>query len=249
MVLLSAILAAAILAVACGGGQATPTPMPEIAQPVDRISKASVYDPNTAHFEGYWYSRYNLGHFVMRSGLGVQLMPPPDKVKAMMEMAGISEGPANPYLLQAVYASGDPHLVNAFNGNESDFSNFRWDPAGMDTTVTPEAMGQTIIKEVIWAKSFATDVEGAVPMNHFRALVLSTEAVAQANFAATNLMSNDGLFLPAWRDGEILEEEPAAQDQMVMLWALSELADYASGKYGWYAAPLSNDNAHAMADN
>ncbi|MEE9248025.1 MAG: hypothetical protein V3U79_04930 [Dehalococcoidia bacterium] len=262
----TAVVIIALIAAACGASEvstptssststatpapsaATATPPVEEVEPTPGPSLAVTYDPKNALSEGYWYSRYNLGHLVMRSGLGIQLMPPPEKVKAMMEMAGIDEAPTKPYLLQAAYASADPHFITAFNGNDNDFSNFRWDPAKMDTTVTTQAMAYTIIKEIIWAKSFASDVEGPNPMNHFRALALSTEAAAQVNFMMTNLMSVDGLFVPAWREGEALDEEPAAQDQMAMLWALSEMADYATGKYGWYAAPLTADKAFAIAD-
>ena len=262
----TAIVLLALIAAACGASEvstptaaptstaapapsaATATPPVEEVEPNPGPSLAVTYDPENAHSEGYWYSRYNLGQLVMRSGLGIQLIPPPEKIKAMMEMAGIDEAPTKPYLLQATYASADPHFVTAFNGNDNDFSNFRWDPSKMDTTVTTQAMAYTIIKEIIWAKSFASDVEGPSPMNHFRALALSTEAAAQINFMMTNLMSADGLFLPAWREGEVLDDEPVAQDQMAMLWALSEMADYATGKYGWYAAPLTADKALAIAD-
>ena len=206
------------------------------------------YDPSAAHNEGYWYSRYNLSHLVMMSGMGVQLMPPMEMMQQMMQMAGIPEGPANPYLLQAVYRSGDTHLTIDFTGNDNDFANFRWDQTQMDKTVTTQAMGYTMIKEIIWAKSFASDVEGPNPMNHFRALFLRTEAAAQAQFMMTNLQSANGLFVSSWREGVVFNSNLTAQDQLVMLWALSELADYTGGQYGWYAAPLSQEQALMMAD-
>ncbi len=208
----------------------------------------SSYNLQKAHTEAYWYSRYNLGNLVMRSGLGVQLKPPMEKVQQMMEMAGIAKGPANPYLVRALYRSGDPHLIQEFNGDDTDFANFRWDQSEMDKTVTPQAMGYTIIKEVIWAKSFASDVEGPDPMNHFRAVVLSAEAAAQAQFAEDNLRSSEGLFVPSWKDGKIVDANVSPQDQMVMLWALSELSDYAGGAYGYYAAPVTREQALAWAD-
>lgn len=108
--------------------------------------------------------------------------------------------------------------------------------------------GRSIIKEVIWAKSFASDVEGSDPMNHFRALVLSAEAAAQAGFAEENLKSTDGLFVAGWKDGEISNPETTPLDQMVMLWALSELSDYTTGAFGWYAAPVTQDQASAWAN-
>ncbi len=206
------------------------------------------YDPAVAQNEAYWYSRYNLGHLVMRSGMGIQWMPPMEKVQEMMKMAQISAGPSNPYLVEAIYSSGDPHLIQDFNGDGTDFSNFRWDQAKMDKVVTPQAVAYTMIKEVIWAKSFASDVEGANPMNHFRALVLSAEAAAQARFAMMNLQSSDGLLIAGWRDGQVTNTNATPLDQMVMLWALSELSDYAGGDYRWYGVPLTKEQALTWAD-
>ncbi|MEE8159480.1 MAG: hypothetical protein V3T78_08970, partial [Dehalococcoidia bacterium] len=201
-----------------------------------------------AHFQSYWYSRSNLGHLTSRSGLGVRFIPTDDQIGALREMAGITQGPANAFLVQALYSSGDPSFVRPYDGNENDFANFRWDQSKMDRTVTPQAMGYAMIKEVIWAKSFATDVEGPSPLNHFRALTLSTEAAAQARFAAKHLISGDGLLVHGWKDDQITDSSTQLQDQMVMLWALSELSDYATGKYGWYADPLSHEEAMGMAD-
>ena len=156
-----------------------------------------------AHFHSYWYSLSNLGHLTSRSGLGVRLIPTDDQIRALREMAGITQGPANAFLVQALYSSGDPSFVRPYDGNENDFANFRWDQSKMDRTVTPQAMGYAMIKEVIWAKSFATDVEGPSPLNHFRALTLSTEAAAQARFAAKHLISGDGLLVHGWKDDQI----------------------------------------------
>ena len=206
------------------------------------------YDSTIARTEAYWYSRFNLASLVMRSGMGIQLKPPMEMRKKMMEMAGITEAPANPYLLQAVYRSGDPYLIREFNGDANDFSNYRWDPDLMDTTVTPQAMAYTIVKEIIWAKSFATDVEGPDPMNHFRALILSTEAAAQAGFAAGKMRSPEGLFVGGWRAGKQTDSSAGPQDQIAMLWALSELSDYATGNYGFYAAPVTSEMASGWAD-
>ena len=39
-----------------------------------------------AEEEGYWYSRYNLGNLVMRSGLGETFMPDPAMIQKMIQM-------------------------------------------------------------------------------------------------------------------------------------------------------------------
>ena len=252
---------AAFTAVACGGSVATPTvgKSPEAQStvaPGPGAGTRSAVSPESlaqspaflAHFQSYWYSLSNLGHLTSRSGLGVRLIPTDDQIAALREMAGITQGPANAFLVQALYSSGDPSFVRPYDGNENDFANFRWDQSKMDRTVTPQAMGYAMIKEVIWAKSFATDVEGPSPLNHFRALTLSTEAAAQARFAAKHLISGDGLLVHGWKDDQVTDSSTRLQDQMVMLWALSELSDYATGKYGWYADPLSHEEAVGMAD-
>jgi hypothetical protein len=64
----------------------------------------------------------------------------------------------------------------------------------------------------------------------------------------TNLSTDDGLYVHAWKDGQVSNSSVLPQDQVVMLWALSELASYASGDYGWFAAPLAHDQALMMAD-
>ena len=207
------------------------------------------YSPSLALAEAYWYSIFTLGHLVTRSGMGIQLIPPEGTLQQMMEMAELSQAPANPYLLLAPYRSGDPSFANPFNGDENDFSNFRWDQAKMDRNVNPQALAYTMVKAVIWAKSFASGVEGGTPINHFNALVLSTEAAAQAQFAVNNLKTAEGLFTHAWNDGQVTDSTIAPQDQLAMLWAFSELADYATGKYGWYAAPLSEEEARNLADS
>ncbi len=163
------------------------------------------FDGTAAEEEGYWYSRYNLGNLVMRSGLGGTFMPTPEMIGQMVKMADAdpSDGdtampPQNAALLQSVYASGDPHYITKLNVD--DFGTQRWDPNTFDKTVTARAMGWTIMKEVEWAKQFHVDDHFGTPTDNFGAqwrfvgLVLSAEAKMQAQYAINNLMTQDGLF-------------------------------------------------------
>ena len=164
------------------------------------------FNPTSAEEEGYWYSRYNLGNLVMRSGLGETFMPTSDMVMQMVQMADAdpSDGdtampPQNAAFLQSVYASGDPHYIT--NLNVDDFGTQRWDPNTFDKTVSARAMGWTIMKEVEWAKQFHVDDHFGTPTDNFGAqwrfvgLVLSAEAKMQAQYALNNLMNQDGLFV------------------------------------------------------
>ena len=66
-------------------------------------------DLNFTHIleQGYWYSRYNLGNLVMKSGMGESFKPNPEMVKKMIAMVSdeISEAkPAkNPALIKRIF--------------------------------------------------------------------------------------------------------------------------------------------------
>jgi len=188
----------------------------------------------------YWYSRYTLGSLVMMSGLGIGFAPPMESVLGMVQAVdqGPAEGehvvvPGNPALLRAVFASGDPQFASPFNDDPMDLSNFRWDLAKADTTLTPSAQAQTIIKELAWAKFFnnpgwtggVTSEIGA--MDRFKGMVMYASAKTQLGFALNNLRNDEGLFVAAVvADGDELVVSDArirAGDQFQMLQALSSM--------------------------
>ncbi|MFQ5524084.1 MAG: cupredoxin domain-containing protein [Acidimicrobiia bacterium] len=200
----------------------------------------SGYDMDAVAWNGYWYSRYNLGNLAMMSGLGVTFEPPMEGVMAMA--AAVDQGPengehvvmpTNAALLQAVYAGGRPEFANEFNGDPMDFTNWRWDPTSFDTRLIPSAQAQTIIKEVEWAKLFNNGGwAGAVDddfgaMDRFKGMVLFTEAKMQSQFALDNLRNSDGLFVKVARyaDDGVVHEDATADiaDQYQMLQALSDV--------------------------
>ena len=188
------------------------------------------------------------------SGLGLTFAPPMEAVMGMV--AAVDQGPAdgehvvvpgNPALLRAVFASGDPAFVQGFNGDPNDLSNFRWDPATIDQTITPQAQAQTIIKELEWSKFFnspgwsgpVTNEFGA--MDRFKGMVMYVMAKNQIAFALANLRADDGLFVSAVApdgDGVRVTDasiDPAAQYQMLlalsdMRWLLQN-ADQFNGVY------------------
>ncbi len=63
--------------------------------------------------------------------------------------------PGNPWPQFAEFISGDPHLPQAIDPDNftwADFSTLRWDRSLMDKTLNPAAMGQTLMKQYLWAQ-------------------------------------------------------------------------------------------------
>ena len=129
------------------------------------------FTATSAEEESYWYSRYNLGNLVMRSGMGERYMPEKEMVMEALMMVdadfnkeefmkgndNYGDGdhprpPMNPFMIKTVYKSGNPNYISKFNPD--DFSTQKWDQSKMDKTLTLEAFAYTIQKEVEWAKDF-----------------------------------------------------------------------------------------------
>ncbi len=221
--------------------EAPDTPAPATDSRVSGLTAGlSDFDIQAVAWNGYWYSRYNLGNLVMMSGMGVPFEPPMEAVMGMAAMVdlGSADGehvmmPENAALLSAVFAGGDPEFLNTFNGTAGDFTNWRWDPSQMDTRLLPAAQAQTIIKEIEWAKLFnnggwaggLTDDFGA--MDRFKGMAMFAGARMQSLFALDNLRNEDGFFVASSRfvDGAVVHEDPSVDlaDQYQMLQALSDL--------------------------
>ena len=188
------------------------------------------FQPVDAEEEGYWYSRYNLGNLVMRSGLGLTFKPPAEVVQRMMQAVDANPGDGNApavrkgiTLLKLVYTSGDPHYTTKLN--PSDFDTQHWDPAGFEKRTTASASGWTIMKEAEWAKQFHVDDHFGTPASDFGAqwrfvgMIMNASAKTQAKYLATQMTRADGL-IPS-SDGGI-----DWIGQWVMLEAYANLADY-----------------------
>lgn len=68
--------------------------------------------------------------------------------------------PGNPWPQFAEFEKGDPHLpqaVDSANFGWADFSTLRWDRTKMSKVLNPAAMGQTLMKQYLWAQ----DMESA----------------------------------------------------------------------------------------
>jgi len=63
--------------------------------------------------------------------------------------------PGNPWPQFAEFISGDPRLpqsIDPINFHWNDFSTLRWNRDLMDKTLNPAAMGQTLMKQYLWAQ-------------------------------------------------------------------------------------------------
>lgn len=73
--------------------------------------------------------------------------------KAENFMAGV-EPPKGAYPIYLEYASGVPTFTK--DPQLDDFSTLRWTKSEMDKTLTPGAWGQSMMKQVLWARDFFT---------------------------------------------------------------------------------------------
>jgi hypothetical protein len=245
----AALFTFALVAAACAPLVDASQPAAGSTQAPAVVEEAAVdFTPTDAEEEGYWYSRYNLGNLVFRSGLGDAFMPDMAMVQQLIQMADANPDdgdtvtpPVNATLLQSIYASGDPHFTTQMD--PADFATQRWDPATFDTTVTARAMGWTMIKESEWAKQFHVDDHFGTADADFGAywrfvgLMLNAETKMQAKFAMENLKNDEGLYVDS--DGNL-----DWAGQWVMLEALSDLSDLLAAEN----APNSATNRYLNPD-
>ena len=140
--------------------------------------KNASYDTILA--QAYWYSRYNIDAFVLKSQNGLEPTLSVEMKEEIAELfdvhlgdvvAGrkISDGqgiikqlpaiPRNFFLLGRVFNDGKPSYENPFNGQMLDFSNFKWieEAPGASQKTTWASFAWTLISEVEWARHFHND--------------------------------------------------------------------------------------------
>ena len=202
------------------------------------IGGVAGFDITVVEQEAYWYSRYNLGHLTMRSGMGEVFLPEPAMVERMIAMADAdpTDGdtvvpPTNPALLRTVFAAGDPHWTQG--ADSADFATMRWDETSFDTRVTGSALGWTIIKELEWAKQFHVDSHFGRPEDAFG---------AQWRFTGLALLAMAKMQATAWMELRVAGEMAMVDDAdpFVMLMAISNLA----GVLGASTMPHSASNRY-----
>ncbi len=74
--------------------------------------------------------------------------------------------PMNPWPQFADFENGDPHLPQAVAPDfQMDFSSLRWDRDLMDKTLNPAAMGQSLMKQYLWAQDMLGSFHDSLDVN------------------------------------------------------------------------------------
>ncbi|PKL77539.1 MAG: hypothetical protein CVV27_05155 [Candidatus Melainabacteria bacterium HGW-Melainabacteria-1] len=164
--------------------------------------------------DSYWYSLYNLGNLSMMSGMGIHLVHGPvgimmseqnktmfpspkdfmmSRVQHFMLRAGLKRMPKNMYPTYLPFSGGNPQFTQSIN--PFDAATLRWDPASFDTTINMAALGQTVMKQILWSEDFfgahRGQQLGRTELDGFRGGVL-TAASLNALMALKDQLAFDG---------------------------------------------------------
>jgi len=180
--------------------------------------------------EMYYYSRYGLGNLLFRSGMGVHIVHNPlfkmhaqndkgmpwyqkpngpamffqHKLKQFVKRTGADKldkqfPPKGVYPIYLEYRSGKPAFMT--QPVLSDFETLRWDPEQMDKSMTPAGWGQSMMKQVLWARDFFTNhktLNGVAYLgnlkddggNGFRGAALIAQAITKSFALKSSLAYN-----------------------------------------------------------
>ena len=110
-------------------------------------------------------------------------------MKNIMHFAMLSNGmaPMNPWPQFAEFESGNPHLPQAVAPDfQMDFSSLRWDRNLMDKTLNLGAMGQTLMKQYLWAQDMLGTFHDSLEMEVVPNGTNSPDSVGSPNFDPNN---------------------------------------------------------------
>lgn len=206
-------------------------------------------------WQAYWLSRDHFGPVVMQSGLGMTFQPPMDMLQKAMGM--MAQNPKDPIMipenmapLMAVYASADTALTKDITKlSPLDFSSMRLNADTFDKTIMVRAMGQTMLKESQWVRSFnnahfgkPTDDFGA--QQRFIGVMLGMMVQMQGQALLEKHRGQDGLFRDS--DGKLDH-----QANWELLHAFADIAGITTDKnlttYDAGASPMWQGAATALA--
>jgi len=95
--------------------------------------------------------------------------------------------PMNPWPQFADFESGDPHLPQAVAPDfQMDFSTLRWDRNLMDKTLNPAAMGQSLMKQYLWAQDMLGSFHDSLDVNITADGTNSPDSVGSPHFDPNN---------------------------------------------------------------
>ena len=106
--------------------------------------------------------------------------------------------PGNPWPQFAEFVSGDPNLpqqIDPVNFAWNDFSTLRWDRSLMDKNLNPAAMGQTLMKQYLWAQDMLSGYHDADDNGIDPTPDVSPDSINSPNFDPDNnvYFGGDGL--------------------------------------------------------
>jgi len=95
--------------------------------------------------------------------------------------------PANPWPQFADFEGGNPHLPQAVADDfQMDFSSLRWDRSQMDKTLSPGAMGQSLVKQYYWAQDMLSAFHDADDNGIEPDGTITPDSVGSPNFDPAN---------------------------------------------------------------
>lgn len=119
--------------------------------------------------------------------------------------------PGNPWPQFAEFISGDPNLpqpIDPINFHWNDFSSLRWNRDLMDKTLNPAAMGQSLMKQYLWAQDMLGAFHDSLDNTIDADGSVSPDSVGSIHFDPTNNVFYGGNNLDGFV-GQVLTAEGA----------------------------------------
>ncbi len=153
----------------------------------------AIFDASHMVSQAYWYSRYNFGDFVMRSGAGEVYDLPQTWIDEMVAMTSDSGSTASPpdklNMLTRIYTGANPQYAAAYDGNNRDWTSEAF--ASPTSDVSLASLGWVGMKESMWARQFHVDAhfgtvgEGDLPgasMRYFGLVLVVAELLQLVDY-------------------------------------------------------------------
>jgi len=275
----ASMLSLALVGAACSGADTGVDPnQPGADAPLEVAALSNgILGKEHVKEQGYWYSRYTLGSFIMKSGAGETFAPIPEAMMQMVMMVSDSTSQAAPAmnaaLLKRPFDVANPTFVNAPDAtpaNQRNFENFRWTPvdAAQTSKTSGSAIGQVLVKAAEWAKLFHVDTHFGVvgsteplttipgAQQRFSGMVLVAESIMMvldardnpANYDLTSSPKHAYNWLMALADvGNLLSVDQLPHTDQPNRYKVE--AALLLDKMGMPAAPTMGAQVLAMADD
>ncbi len=194
----------------------------------------TVFDASHMVSQGYWYSRYNFGDFVMRSGAGETYDLPQTWIDEMVAMVSDDLATASPpeklNMLTRIYTGANPQYALPKDDDGKDWTSEAFSsPSG---EVSLESLGWVGMKESMWARQFHVDA-------HFGTVgAADISAAGQRYFGLVLVVAELLQFIDYYENTELFADDVAGH--YVLLAAVSDLAVLATVD----TVPHSASNRH-----